>query len=149
MGEDKPLDTKAVRLELTVPCDTRFRPVLSSICERMAEYVGYPQLEATELAATIVHATDGVLDHEEAAEYTSLDVTFATGQEEIEIRVRYRCEGREGQPAKQPGIEHLLSRRRDAEAPLDIIQRVMRRVEFGRDGGVEYCTLSKRLPEEQ
>ena len=40
MGEGKQLDAKAVRLELTVPCDTRFRPVLSTICERMAEYVG-------------------------------------------------------------------------------------------------------------
>ena len=76
-------------------------------------------------------------------------MTFATGQEEIEIRVRYLCEGREDQEVRQPGIEHLLSRRRDAEAPLDIIQRVMRRVEYGRDGGVEYCTLSERLPEEQ
>ena len=149
MGEDNPLDTKAVRLELKVPCDSRFRPVLSTICERMAEYVGYPHCDATELADTIVHATDGVLDHEEAAEYTSLDVTFATGQEEIEIRVRYLCEGGVDPQAQQPGIERLLSRRRDAEAPLDIIQRVMRRVEFGREGGIEFCALSKPLPEER
>ena len=148
MDEGKPLDAKSIRLELTVPCDTRFRPVLMGICERMVAYVGFAGAEAAELAETIAHATDGVLDHDEAPEYTSLDVTFATNDAEIEIRVRYLCEEENGHAPDRPGIERLLSRRRDSEAPLDLIQRVMPRVEFGRDNGVEFCTLSKPLPEE-
>ena len=94
------------------------------------------------------YATDGVLDHDEAPEYTSLDVMFATNDAEIEIRVRYLCEGENGHATDRPRIERLLSRRRDGETPLDLIQRVMPRVEFGRDNGVEFCTLSKPLPEE-
>ena len=148
MGEEKPLDAKSMRLELKVPYDTRFRPVLAGICERMAAHLGFTGAEATELAETIAHTTDGVLDHDEAPDYTSLDVTFATNDAEIEIRVRYLCEGENSHATDRPGIERLLSRRRNDEAPLDLIQRVMRCVEFGRDNGVEFCTLSKRLPEE-
>ena len=93
-------------------------------------------------------ATNGVLDHREASEYTILDVTFATNDEEMEIRVRYLCEGENGDAADRPRIERLLSLRGDAEAPLDLIQRVIARVEFGRDNGVEFCALRKPLPEE-
>ena len=39
----------------------------------------------TSLAETIAHETDGVLDHDKAQEYTSLDVTFATNDAEIEF----------------------------------------------------------------
>ena len=31
MIDDKPLDTRSIRLEMTVPCDERFRSVLSSL----------------------------------------------------------------------------------------------------------------------
>ena len=149
MGKGKPLDAKSMRLELKVPCDTRFRPVLAGICERMAAHVAFAGAEAAELAETIAHATDGVLDHDKPPDYTSLDVTFATNDAEIEISVRYLCEGENSYATDRPGIERLLSRRRNDEGPLNLIQRVMRRVEFGRDNGVEFCTLSKPLQEEQ
>ena len=89
MADDKPLDARAIRLEVTVPCDERFRPVLGVLCARMARYVGYGDVQAEELASAVVHATDGVLEHEESPQYTSLDVTIATSSSEIEFRVRY------------------------------------------------------------
>jgi len=59
MVDDKPLDTRSTRLEMTAPWDERFRTVLSSLCERMARYVGYLETDAGELASSVVHATDG------------------------------------------------------------------------------------------
>ena len=132
---------------MTVPCDERFRTVLSSLCERMARYVGYSESEASGLASSVVHATDGVLEHEEAPGYTSLDVTIATSETEIEFRVHYKRDGAD-EALPVVGIERLLSRQRGSDAPLDIIRRVMQRVEFGQRDGVEFCALTTMLPEE-
>jgi hypothetical protein len=146
MTEDKPLDTRSIRLELTVPCDERFRSVLSLMCERMAQYVGYGGAEAAELAATVARAGDSVLAHDEAPPYVSLGLRILTSETEIEFRVQYLGD-------KSPGdggeIERLLSRRCGEEVPLEVMQRVMRRVEFGLDDGVEFCALSQALPEER
>ena len=147
MADEKPLDDRSIRLEFTVPCDARFRPVLSLMCERMARYVGYRDPEAAELAATVARAAEGVLTHEEAPEYRSLDITILTKEHEIEFRVRYlgqHLSGRSG-----GSIERLLSRRHGDDVPLEVMQRVMRRVEFGLDNGVEFCALSQSLPEER
>ncbi len=147
MTDDRPLDTQAFRLEFTIPCDDRFRPVLGVLCEHMVRYVGYSQTEAAEVAAAVVHATDGVLVPSERPAYKDLDVTFATSESEIEFRVRY-LRG-QGEPSGEaPSIAHLLGERSGDEAPLDAIHRVMGRVEFGQDDGVEFCTLTKSLPEE-
>ena len=132
---------------MTVPCDERFRTVLSSLCERMARYIGYSESEASKLASSVVHATDGVLEHDAASEYTSLDVTIATSETEIEFRVYYRRDGANGAPPVV-GIERLLGHRQGSDAPIDIIRRVMERVEFGQDDGVEFCALAMTLPEE-
>ena len=144
MSDDKPLDSRSIRLELSVPCDQRFRPLLSLMCERMARYVGYRDREATELAAAVVRAADGVLASEDAPAYHSMDLTILTSESEIEFRVRYLREN----PAVESGaIERLLSRPQGDDVPLDLMQRVMRRVEFGLDEGVEFCALSQALPE--
>ena len=147
MVDDKPLDTRSIRLEMTVPCDERFRTVLSSLCERMARCVGYSESEASGLASSVVHATDGVLEHEEAPQYTSLDVTIATSESEIEFRVHYKRDGASG-AVPVVGIERLLGRQRGNDVPIDIIRRVMERVEFGQNDGVEFCALTMTLPEE-
>ena len=146
MADEIPLNTRSLRLEITVPCDDRFRPVLSLLCQRMARYVGYPEADASEVAGTVVHATDGVLTHDDAPPYSSLDVTIATTDEEIEFHVRYLRD--ESDTSEPPGIRQLLSTTTGSESPLEIMERVMRRVAFGRADGVEYCTLTKALPEE-
>ena len=148
MVDEKPLDTRAVRLDVSVPCDDRFRPVLNVLCERMAKYVGYTDSDATALTSAVVHATDGVLVHAGSPPYTHLDVTISTSDDEIEFRVRYLQEGDTPSP-DTPSIEHRLSEPNDDGTPLEVIQRVVRQVEFGHEGGVEYCALRKALPEEQ
>ena len=147
MVQEDPLNTGSLRLEIAIPCDDRFRPVLSLLCERMARYIGYPDADASELAQTVVHATDGVLTHENAPPYDSLDVTILTTDRDIEFHVRYLRDATDAStPA--PGIRHLLSLSTGSEAPLDILRRVMRRVDFGQTEGIEYCTLTKALPDE-
>lgn len=146
MVEGKRGDPKAIRLELSVPCDARFRHVLAALSEKMAAYVGYAAPEATQVADTVVHATDGVFGDDEPTAYTTLDVTFATSDQEMEIRVRYVCAETDASRTGTPEIERLLSRRQGGAAPIDAMQRVMGRVEFGHTDGVEFCTLTKRLP---
>ena len=87
MGDEKPLDPKSIRLDLTVPCDARFRPVLTIISERMAEYLGFPESEANALAASILDEANGVLEHDEAPAYSRVEVTFATSDTEIAIQL--------------------------------------------------------------
>ena len=142
MADETPLDARNIRLELTVPCDERFRPVLSVICQRIIRYIGYPEPQASDIASAVVHATDGVLEHEESPEYTNLVLTVATTTRELEFRIRYLCDSREA----GVGIESLLSQRRGDEAPVDAMRRVMRGVEFGSADGVEYCVLNQLLP---
>ena len=144
MADDKPLDTRSLRLDLTVPCDERFRPVLSQMCEQMARYVGYRDHELAELAAAVVRAADGALAHAEAPAYRSLAGTILTSVSEIEFRVRYHGENPSGE---RGAIERMLSHRQGDDAPLEAMQRVMRRVEFGLDEGVEFCALSQALAE--
>ena len=148
VADEKPLDIKSIRFDVTVPCDERFRSMLDKIASRMIAYLGYEESDAAELTNVIEHATDGVLAHEDGASYTSLDVTFATSETEMEIRIRYLLESADARAAERLSIERVLSRRAAGEAPLDFIQRVMPRVEFGREDGVDFCTLVKALPEE-
>ena len=92
MDDERPLDPNSIRLDLTVPCDTRFRPVLVTISERMAEYLGFSGSKANALAASIAEDVDGVLDHHEAPTYSSVEVTFATTDTEIVIQCHYLSE---------------------------------------------------------
>ena len=106
MAEEKLDGAKVIRLELSVPCDAKFRRVLAAMSEKRAAYVGYAATEATEVADTLTRATDGVFSDDGPSAYTSLDVTFATSSEEMEIHVRYICA--EGNSVG-PGVEHILS----------------------------------------
>ena len=135
-------------MELTIPCDDRFRPVLSLLCQRMSRYVGYSGTEAEEVAAAVVHATDGVLVHGASQTYKDLDVTIATSESDHSV-LRPLPVWPRGAVRRRPRVvAHLLSEHSGDEAPLDAIHRVMSRVEFGKVDGVEFCTLSKSLPEE-
>ena len=137
---------KEIRLELSVPCDTRFRQVVAMMSEKMATYVGYAEGDATAVADTVVQATDGVFDEDGATPYTALDVTFATSDAEMEIRVRYICAEPTGVQTNGDVEARLRSR---GDAPLEAMQRVMRRVEFGQHDGVEFCALTKLLPDSE
>ena len=136
----------AVRLELTVPCDPRFRDLLESVSRRMAAYIGYADADAEAIAGAVMQATGGLLGGAAPAAYASLDLTFATSAREMEILLRYVRRGRKA-PPDAPGVEHVL-RRAGGGAALDALQRTMERVELGRRDGIEFCRLTKLLPED-
>lgn len=143
MPEAKPGDSKAIRLELSVPCDTRFQQVLTAMSRKMATYLGYDDPEASEVAETITRAT-GVFGEDGTCAYETLDVTFATSDQDMEIRVRYVCADA---TRTAPNVEQLLSQGGAVDAPLALMRRAMHTVEFGDDHGVACCTLTKRLPD--
>ena len=136
----------AVRLELTVPCDPRFRDLLEAVSRRMAAYIGYADADADAIAETVMQASGGLLGRDAPAAYASLDLTFATSDREMEILLRYVRTERPVLP-DEPDMQHLL-RRGDGGAPIDALRRVMECVELGRRDGVEFCRLTRPLPED-
>lgn len=147
-GPTSPERAPVIRLSLTLPCDARIRRVARQVSVRIAEYIGFAAADAEEIARTVEEATDGVLDQPEGVPYRGVELTFMTTETVMEIRIRYLVnQGRAGQ-GDGPGVETLLQRPRHDEAPLDLMRRVMTRVEFGRIDESEYCTLTRVLPEE-
>lgn len=147
MVDETPRDARLTRLELTVPCDARFRSLLEVMSEKMAGYVGYPRLDACAVAEAVARAAGAAFSGREQRTYSSVVVTFATSAREMEIQVRYHGDD-QADRTDLPGIERVLARRGRGAAPLDAMRRVVRRVEFGRDRGVECCRLIKPLPGE-
>jgi hypothetical protein len=136
-----------IRLSLTVPCDARVRQVAHQVSRRIAEYIGFQPGDAEDVARTVEEATDGVLDHPDGA-YAGVELTFMTTETLMEIRIRYLRAEPQGAAPGEPGVEAILGRPRPDEAPLDLMRRVMTRVEFGRIDDTEYCMLVRALPEE-
>jgi hypothetical protein len=145
-SDSTPDRAPVIRLSLTVPCDTRIRQVAHQVSLRIAEYIGFAPGEAEDVARAVEEATDGVLDQPDCR-YAGVELTFMTTETLMEIRIRY-LKDETGAPGAGPGLEAILRRPRRGEVPLDLIRRVMRRVEFGRDDDTEYCTLALTLPEE-
>lgn len=136
-----------IRLGLTVPCDGRFRQIVHQIAFRVAQYIGYSEGAAEVVARTVEEATRGALEHAWGTPYTGVELNFHRTPREMEIRIRYLTNGR-GAESAGPGIEQLLRRRWRERTPLDLIQRVMTRVEFGHVDGSDVCTLALPLPRE-
>ena len=104
MVDGQPAGGGPLRLELTVPCDRRFRPLLEIMCERMASYVGYPRVEARTVAEAVARATAGAFGASGPQAHASLSLSFATSDREMEIRVRHVRDD-EARRAGQPGTE--------------------------------------------
>lgn len=104
MVDRPPARVGPLRLELTVPCDLRFRRLLEVMCERMASYVGYPRVEARTVAEAVARATAPAFSESGPRAYAGLCLSFATSDREMEIRVRYVRDD-EARRAGQPGAE--------------------------------------------
>lgn len=126
MADPKPPGAGPMRVELTVPCEARFRRLLEVMCRKMAAHVGYPEADAGALAGTVAQATAGVFAAGEPRAEASLHVRFTTTERELEIRVRCLCA---------------------PDAPRNAAPRdAAGHVEHGQDGGIECCTLTRPLP---
>ena len=145
MADEMPQGPTAVRLELTVPCDPRFRDLLAAVSRRMAAYIGYADADADVVAETVLQATGGLFGGDAPAASASLDLTFATSDREMEILLRYVRKERQVLPDEHD-MQHVLCRGGERGAPIDAMRRVMECVEFGRQDGVEFCRMTRQLP---
>ena len=145
MADETQQGPAAVRLELTVPCDPRFRELLEAVSRRMAAYIGYADADADAIAGAVVSATGGLLGPGSPAAYASIDLTFATNDRQMEILLRYVRSERHA-PPEDGVMQHLLQRA--GGTPIDALRRVMECVELGRRDGVEFCRLTRQLPED-
>ena len=136
-------DLSAVRFDVTLPRDERFRVMRDCVVVRLAACLGYAETDAVTRAVTL--ATSGVLDHSAGSVYSSVMITFTTGAGVLTIRVRYLVEPGAPGTAPGPAIERILSAG-GRDAPLAVLRRLASRVEIGRVDGAECCTLVTPLP---
>ncbi len=135
-------------LDVTVPCEARYLPILRRLAQRTVEYIGYHESLCEEVVQTIDHAVHGVFEPDENA-YTDIELRLATTETSMLVRIRYL-----GAPARGDGptaIEQLLSRPDGDEAPLDRLRRGMKTVMLGRESGADnadFCELTRELPED-
>ena len=143
VSDDAGADPGAVRFEVTLPCDARFRTLRDCVVPRLTAWLGYDEDDAVTRAVTL--ATSGVLDHTEGSVYSSVMITFSTGAGFLTTRVRYFAEPGARATAPEPAIERILSDG-GRDAPLARLRRLAHRVEFGHVDGAECCTLVAPLP---
>ncbi len=133
----------AVRCEVTLPCDARFRALCACVVERSAACLGCAEPGAVTRAVTL--ATSGVLDHPAGSVYASVMITFTTGAGVLTIQVRFLLDPDAAGTASGPTVERILSDG-GGDAPLAVMRRLATRVEIGRADGAECCTLVTPLP---
>ena len=115
---------------------------------RVAAYLGYADGDAEAIGQIVERLIEGVTEHAFAgAPHERVHVSVATGGSEMEIRVRYREPSGQGSGAGSGHVERCLLRQRDGNVPLELMRRVMARVEFGREDGTEFCRLTRPLPD--
>lgn len=143
--DDAGRDAGAVRLEVTLPCDERFRPLMDRLAGKLVACFGYGATEADGVTLALAHATSGVAACAGACACTSMTMTFTSAGGALTIRVRYLVEPSSACAAAGASIARLLATGGD-EAPLAAMRRVVSRVEMGEVDGVECCTLVTPLP---
>lgn len=134
-----------MRLEVTLPCDERFRPLMDQLAGKLVAGFGYTATEADGVVRALAHATTGVAARADESDCTSLAMTFTSAGGALTIRVRYLVDGTAACAGTRTSIARLLAAGGD-DAPLAAMRRVVNRVELGEVDGVECCTLVTPLP---
>ena len=139
-----------MRVDVTVSCDERFGPLLDQLVSRMVAYVGYDGSDAAAVAGVVERALAGARACLDGAPDASLDVQFVICETEMRIRIGCRPGPAAAEGAGARAFDRVLREGGGGgdgdAAPLDLIRQVMTRVEFGREDGVDVCTLAKALP---
>ena len=137
----------SLSLDVTVPCEARYLPLLRQLTQRTVELIGYRESLGEEVVQTIDHAVLGAF--EDVQVYTNVEIQLATTETCMRVRVRYL-----GAVARAEGptaIEQRLSRPNGDEVPLDRLRRTMKTVVLGRESGTagaDFCELTRELPED-
>ena len=149
MGETRRASDPAasIRLNVTLPCEARYLPILRRLAEQTADHLGYRASHRDEVVRAIEQAVLRVFESRDAA-YTHVELRVAASGRIMQIRVRYL--GAAPPRAGAPAIERLLSRSGPDGVPLEQLRRSMRTVVLGRgpdDDGADFCELTRALPE--
>ncbi len=140
--------SETVRFGLTVPTDRRFHETVRAFSVAVAVYLGYADGDAEAIGRIVEQVIEGVTEHAFAgAPHERVHVSVERGSSEMEIRVQYREPSGKGSGAGSSHVERWLLRPRDGDVPLELMRRVMARVEFGREDGTEFCRLTRPLPD--
>jgi hypothetical protein len=137
----------SLSLDVTVPCDGRYLPVLRRLTARTVEYIGFHEAARASVVETIDCAMAGVFTDGEPS-YSDIGLRLATTENDMLVRIRY-LGGPNGDGAGT--IESLLSRTADDGAPLERLRRGMKTVVLGRESGgdgAEFCELTHPLPKD-
>lgn len=138
----------SLRVDVTVPCDTRYLPILRRIARQTVDYIGYHESLREELTGTIDHAVHGVFETEGSV-YTDIELQLSTTESDMIVRIRYLGASAQGQGAT--AIEQLLSGPDGDDVPLERLRRTMKTVVLGRESGTagaDFCELTRELPED-
>ena len=148
MGQtDRPDPTTSMGLNLTLPCEARYFPILRQLVERAADHLGYRTTHREDVVCAIEQAVLRVFESGDAA-YTHVELQLAARGRDLQVRIRYLGAARPRDGA--PIIEQLLSRSGPDGVPLDRLRRSMRTVVVGRgpaDDDADFCELTRALPE--
>ena len=138
----------SLRVDVTVPCDVRYLPMLRQLAKRTVDYIGYHESLGEEVVGTIDHAVHGVFETAQNA-YTDIELQLSTTENDMLVRIRYlgASERSDGPTA----IEQLLSRPDGDDIPLERLRLAMKTVVLGRESGTagaDFCELTRELPED-
>ena len=140
--------SETVRFGLTVPTDRRFHEMVRAFSVGVALRLGYADGDAEAIGRIVEQVIEGVTGHAFAgAPQDRVHVSVARGGNEMEIRVQYREPSGKGSGAGSGQVERWLLRQHDGAVPVELMRRVMARVEFGREDGTEFCRLTRPLPD--
>ena len=149
MGKtERPSDSAAsIGLNVTLPCEARYLPILRRLAARAADHLGYRSTQRDDLVCAIEQAVVRVFEPGAAA-YTHIELGMAASGRDMQVRIRYlgASVSRDGAPI----IERLLSRSGPDGVPLERLRRSMGTVVLGRgpdDDGADFCELTRALPE--
>ena len=139
----------SLSLDVTVPCEARYLPILRQLTQRTVDYLGYHESVRDEVVQTIAHAMHGVFEPDPHV-YTDIELQLATTADSMLVRIRYLGASARGEGATT--IEQLLSRPDGPDGnvvPLDHLRRGMKTVVLGRESGADgadFCELTRELP---
>ena len=138
------LPMSALCLDVTLPCEVRYLPVLSRLAERTVDYTGYHGGIREEMLSVVEATVRRVFDSDE---YQKVGLRFETTDSNLLIRIR--C-FRAVTVARPMSIEQLLSEAEADETPISRLRQVMNTVTVGceeDEDGADFCELTKALPE--
>ena len=144
MQSERPDNSPAVSLDVTIPGETRYRETARILCVQMSKYAGYDEPAAREIGVAVDSVLWGIIDEvygrgEAAAD--GIRLSLYSG-ELFRVEIRYRRKS-----AATPAFEQRLEAQPEGRTLLAYLHRAMDHVEFGCDEAACYCRLTCRAPE--